>query len=135
MSNLQKQVDAANAKAWARGNVKPLLNEIRHALNNFVNTGEETVIDLCSLPMGPGEDEHLEELLGEGEVKAEINALGPSTIAETGIPGVWTVKHCNSEGETVGRFIEITRMPEILKSQQTDMGAGIAKLDQTLEEL
>lgn len=134
MRTLQDQVDTANAKAWATGNVKPLLNEIRHALDRLLNTGAETVIDLSSLPMGPGENERLVELLGEGEVKAEMTTLGPSMIAETAIPGVWTVKHCNANGETVGSFIEITRMPEILKSQQADMGAGIAKLDQTLEE-
>ena len=117
-----------SAIPFKRGNVTPLLNEIIHALDRLLNDDEPTVIDLASLPFAPGELEELETALGRGELNAELDALGKSLIRETAYPGVWWVEHRNTEGELVGRYIEITRSPEILMSQDADIGAGRAKL-------
>ena len=57
----------------------------------------------------------------------ELDALGKSLIRETAYPGVWWLEHRNTEGEIVGRYIEITRSPEILMSQDADIGAGRAE--------
>lgn len=114
------------------GNVEPLMHEIRHALKRLAAGGEGTVIDLQSLPLAPGEDERIEEALGRGEVCAELNALGQSLIQETAYPGVWLVTHRNNEQAVVGRFIEVTRIPELLKSQQTDIEHGINRLENEL---
>ena len=123
---------AINVEA-ATGNVRPLLHEIRHALTRLANGEDGTVIDLRSLPLAPGEEERLNALLGKGEVRAEVDALGPTVIQETLFPGVWFITHCNAEGATVARFIEVTRIPELLKSQQEDIDAGIRRLQQELE--
>jgi len=111
-----------------RGNVTPLLNEIVHALDRLLAEDEPTIIDLASLPFAPGELEDLEHALGTGELTAELEALGKSVIRETAYPGVWWVEHRNTGGEVVGRYIEITRSPEILMSQDADIGAGRARL-------
>ena len=37
------------------GNVRPILNEVIHAIDRLLDTGEATTIDLASLPFGPGE--------------------------------------------------------------------------------
>jgi hydrogenase-1 operon protein HyaF len=118
---------------YSRGNVRPLLNEIIHALDRLLGDDEPTVIDLASLPFAPGELEELENSLGRGELSAELDALGRSLIRETAYPGVWWVEHRNTEGELVGRYIEITRSPEILMSQDADIGAGRAKLRDSFE--
>ncbi|NCF25674.1 MAG: hydrogenase accessory protein HupE [Gammaproteobacteria bacterium] len=118
---------------YSRGNVRPLLNEIIHALDRLLGDDEPTVIDLASLPFAPGELEELENALGRGELSAELDALGRSLIRETAYPGVWWVEHRNTEGELVGRYIEITRSPEILMSQDADIGAGRAKLRDSFE--
>ena len=55
------------------GNVIPLLHEIRHALRALLDEGEETVIDLRGIPLGPGEEAHIEERLGHGEVRVELS--------------------------------------------------------------
>ena len=123
---------AINVEA-ATGNVRPLLHEIRHALTRLANGEDGTVIDLRGLPLAPGEEERLNALLGKGEVRAEVDALGPTVIQETLFPGVWFITHCNAEGATVARFIEVTRIPELLKSQQEDIDAGIRRLQQELE--
>ncbi len=122
---------AVNVEA-VTGNVEPLMHEIRHALKRLAAGGEGTVIDLQSLPLAPGEDERIEEALGRGEVCAELNALGQSLIQETAYPGVWLVTHRNNEQAVVGRFIEVTRIPELLKSQQTDIEHGINRLENEL---
>jgi len=117
----------------ATGNVRPLLHEIRHALTRLANGEEGTVIDLRSLPLAPGEEERLNALLGKGEVCAEVDALGPTVVQETLFPGVWFITHCNADGATVARFIEVTRIPELLMSQQEDIDAGIRRLEKELE--
>jgi hypothetical protein len=38
------------------GNALPILNEIRHALDRLLESGETTVIDLGALPMGPQDE-------------------------------------------------------------------------------
>jgi hydrogenase-1 operon protein HyaF len=119
---------------FATGNVKPLMHEIRHALRRVADGKEGTVIDLRGLPLAPGEEEHIEAALGKGEVRAEIDALGPTEIVETSYAGVWLVKHTNPDGVVVARFIEVTRCPELLKSQEADIERGICRLEKELAE-
>jgi hydrogenase-1 operon protein HyaF len=114
------------------GNVEPLLHEIRHALQRVADGKEGTVIDLRSLPLAPGEAEEIEAVLGEGEVRAELNALGPTVISETSYAGVWLVTHRNTDQSVVARFIEVTRVPELLKSQEADIERGICRLESEL---
>ena len=115
------------------GNVRPILNEVLHALDKLLGTNESTTIDLASLPFGPGELEHLEALLGTGELSAVLDALGTSSIRETAYPGVWWLEHRNAFDEIVGRYLEITRTPEILSSQDADIIAGRAHLEEQFE--
>ncbi len=113
-------------------NVQPLLYEIRHALQALVETGEAGVIDLRSIPLAPGEEEKLIDRLGCGEVIVRLDALGPSEIYETQYRGVWLVTHFNTDNSIIGRFVEITLIPEILKAQQEDMKDSLLQLDEAL---
>ena len=98
-------------------NVQPLLHEIRHALVTLLDDGGSTVIDLRSLPLAPGEEQKLLDELGQGEVFARLQALGPSEIIETRYPGVWVVMHFNNDNEVIGKFIEVCDIPDLLRSQ------------------
>ncbi len=115
------------------GNVRPILNEIIHAVDRLLADDEPTTIDLAGLPFGPGELEHLEATLGTGELSAKLDALGTSRIRETAYPGVWWLEHRNAFDEVVGRYVEITRTPEILSSQEADIIAGRARLEDQFE--
>ncbi len=115
------------------GNVRPILNEVLHALDRLIDTDEPTTIDLAGLPFGPGEFDDLEALLGKGELSAQLDALGTSRIRETAYPGVWWIEHRNAHNEVVGRYLEITRTPEILSSQLADICAGRARLGEQIE--
>jgi hydrogenase-1 operon protein HyaF len=113
-------------------NVQPILHEIRHALQRLVNDGEASVIDLRSIPLAPGEEESIINTLGQGEVFARLDALGPSEIYETRYTGVWMVTHFNESQSIVSRFIEIIEIPEVLKSQHQDMVSAITALQSDL---
>ena len=126
--------DIAVSVEITTGNVVPLLHEVRHALQRLLDTGEPTVIDLHSLPLAPGELDTLEEKLGEGEVSATLNALGPSLLRETAVPGVWFVTHRNANEEITGQYLEIVKVPAILEAQDVDIRQGIAALSESLEQ-
>jgi hydrogenase-1 operon protein HyaF len=115
-------------------NALPLLHEIRHALTQLLETGETTVIDLRSLPLGSMDAKQLFQVLGQGEIQAQLDSLGKSLIQETRIPGVWFIEHFNTEERLVGQLIEVTFIPNILKSQQEDIRHGLLQLSAQLEE-
>jgi hydrogenase-1 operon protein HyaF len=112
----------------------PLLNEIKHALDNLIETGKTTIIDLRSIPLAPGEEKKILDTLGQGEVNAQLHALGLSEIIESQYAGVWVITHYNDEDKVISRFIEITTMPEILCSQTEDIMAAYSRLTLSLAE-
>jgi len=116
-------------------NVRPLLHEVRHALERLLREGEETTIDLGSLPMAPGELEKIDDALGIGEVRVMLDSLGPSQLYETRFNGVWRVTHRNASDEVVGRYIEIARVPSILPAQGPDMRRSLEELTNMLHDL
>ena len=118
----------------ATGNVAPLLHEVRHALLGLLEHGQETVIDLRSIPMGPGEEEQIVERLGRGEVQVRLSALGPSEIIETRYPGVWLVTHRNNDDDVIGKFIEVCAIPRLVTAQDEDIRAGLQLLGVQLAE-
>ena len=115
-------------------NVTPLLHEVKHALSDLIENGKTTVIDLRSIPLAPGEENKILQMLGEGEVHVELDALGKSAIYETHYAGVWIVTHLNDEDATIGRYIEVTRMPEILFSQSEDIDDAFNRLSEKLDD-
>jgi hydrogenase-1 operon protein HyaF len=115
-------------------NVKPLLHEIKHALDNLIETGHTSIIDLRSIPLAPGEEDRILDILGRGEVLAELSTLGLSEVIETQYAGVWLVTHYNDENHIISRFIEVTTIPEILCSQTEDIMAAYSSLTLDLDE-
>lgn len=126
------QVDRQTDSVHERGNALPILYEVRHALERLIATGEGTQIDLNSIPFGPGDEERLRALLGTGEVSATIEALGPTRIQETAIPGVWLIDYHNAEGQRLALHIEVATTPAILAAQPEDLATAIATLDARL---
>ncbi len=130
-SVIQFNIQAGDQLTW---NVEPLLHEVKHALERLVAEGETSIIDLRSIPLAPGEEERILEILGRGEVVARLNVLGASDVVETEYSGVWIVTHYNDNEETIGRFIEVTRLPEILRSQAEDIAGASERLALRLQD-
>ncbi len=114
------------------GNALPILNEIRHALARLAEHGEPTRIDLAAMPFGPGDEERLMTLLGQGEVEAKVDALGPTRIWETRFPGVWVLDYANVDGERIALQIEVDAVPQLLRTQDEDLKDSLAALDAAL---
>ncbi|MEJ2438335.1 MAG: hydrogenase expression/formation C-terminal domain-containing protein [Gammaproteobacteria bacterium] len=117
--------------------LRALLQEIETLLHNLAETGTGGSVDLRSLPLFPGDYQVLQDSLGQGEIQVMLNSLGPSTIYETAVPGVWWITHRNEAEEVVAEFIEVTRCPAILQTPAEELPQAIAQLrdlDQQLSE-
>jgi hydrogenase-1 operon protein HyaF len=110
------------------GGVAAILFEVATLLDRLARGDAAATIDLRSLPMSPQDRSDLQRALGEGEVRATVNAEGLSTIRETGICGVWWVEHFDRHGELLAELIEVTLVPQILASASDEIAAGARAL-------
>ena len=97
---------------------RAIVNEIDAGLKTLIEQQRSSTIDLRGLPLFPGDAEYLKSLLGIGEINIALDALGPSEIYETAIPGVWWCTHYNEAQEIIAEQIEITTVPALV---QTDI--------------
>ena len=67
----------------ATGMARSVLTEIGNLLVALSESGQAGSIDLRSLPLTYADREQLLELLGPGEVTAELDVAGRSTVRET----------------------------------------------------
>lgn len=136
MNAFPVQPDALNPPggdaARSTGNTSPILREILQALRELAADGRESVIDLRSLPFGPGDERALKAALGVGEVSALVHALGDSEVEETAYPGVWWVEHRGPDGAVMAKTVEIAYVPKVLCSQPDDVREAVTRLDATL---
>jgi len=116
------------------GTLLPLLHEIRHALNKLLNQQEETAIDLRNFPLSQQDKQTLFQVLGKGEIQAELTALGRSLIWETQLPGLWVVEHYNTDEILLSQSLEITGIPSILIAPPEDIQQGLEQLQDWLKE-
>lgn len=101
--------------------VEAVLSEIATLLDILIETGVSGAIDLRAMPLTDPQRERLRSILGQGEVRATIEAAGQSEIEETLVPAVWWIRHEGDGGAVAAETIAITRMPEILMTHTDDM--------------
>jgi len=109
-------------------NAPALLREIETLLAQLVEHGTGGAIDLQALPLNDADRMLLTQTLGEGEVQATVQALGPSEVRETAINGVWWITHRNHDGQVTAELIEVATIPEILSTHPADAHASVARL-------
>lgn len=125
----------STASAGLGSGVAAIACEIANLLESLSADGEPGAIDLRSLPMTVADRLRLQEILGTGEVRATIDADGPSTVRETGIAGVWWTEHRNRQGELLAELIEVCRVPEILVLAQDELAPGARRLRERIAAL
>ena len=113
-------------------NAPALLQEIAAALDVLLLSGRRHCIDLGSLPLSSADRDLLRETLGTGEVRMELEALGNSRIEETGVPGVWWVRHFSEDGILLTESLEVCHVPEIVPADATDIAIGLQRLRQRI---
>ena len=110
------------------GGVAAILTELATLLEHLARSDTSAAIDLRSLPMSPQDRTELEQVLGEGEVRATVSAQGWSTVRETRVSGIWWVEHRDVQGEPVAELLEVTRIPQILTSAPDEIAASAEML-------
>lgn len=128
LQDIEVRTETPSSRPSHHGNAIPILHEILHAMQKLDNEGEPTVIDLRSIPFGPGDEEQLLNILGRGEIEVKLDSLGASEIWESNYHGVWVIDHKNTEDERIALQIEVTHVPDILQSQQMDISDSISRL-------
>ena len=105
-----------------------ILHELARMLETLASAGEVDSMDLRNSPLAPHERRALKETLGRGEVRAEVAISGPTRIYETAVPGIWWITHCGDDDRVLGEFIEVTRCPDILRSQSEELSTAATRL-------
>jgi hydrogenase-1 operon protein HyaF len=119
----------------ATGMALSVLAEVGRMLETLAETGQAGSIDLRSLPLTDADRLELEELLGSGEVRAEMELAGASEVWETSYPGAWWIRHRGAGGKIATEEIAVCPVPEILITHPVDIQAASRKLRQDIESL
>lgn len=116
------------------GMAHSVLAEVGRLLEDLARSGESAAIDLRSLPLTDADRNQLHELLGPGEVSAELEVGGRSTVRETAYAGVWWVTHRGAGDKVASEEIAVCPVPSIIVSHPADIAAAARRIKQTLTE-
>ena len=117
----------------ATGMALSVLAEIGRMLEALSESGQAGAIDLRSLPLSDVDRAQLEEVLGRGEVRAELDIAGESEVWETTYPGVWWIRHRGAGSKIATEEISVCAIPEILMTHPVDIKAAAGRLREELE--
>lgn len=112
----------------------PILHQLVAMHKSLISSGQCNILDLRHEPLELEEVAALKDLLGAGEINANLTALGLTNISETSISGVWWITHYNPDGKIMSEFIEITTCPEMLKSFSQDLDLALVRLQSKLSK-
>lgn len=115
------------------GMAQAVLAELNEHLTELSFSGRQHVIDLTSLPMNDSDKRELELFLGRGEVAVTLQTMGDSQVFETGYSGIWWIKHYNADNQLIAELLEITTLPEIIKSHPEDVQASAVELKKLID--
>jgi hydrogenase-1 operon protein HyaF len=112
-----------------------LLHELVELLRRLVEEDEPAHIDLGAMELGDADYALLHQVLGEGEIVAQVTNFGRVSVIETGYAGVWWVTHMDEEGQLLSEFLEVSYCPEALIAEQETVEDGRNALKAQLFEL
>jgi hydrogenase-1 operon protein HyaF len=121
-------VDTPSRSGGLGGGVAAILAELAARLELLAAHGDTALIDLRSLPMSPADRIELQDALGQGEVRAMLDAQGESTLYETAYAGVWWIVHRDREGKVTSELLEVTLAPRLLAADAQDLAPAAAAL-------
>ena len=117
----------------ATGMALSVLAEIGRMLEALSESGQAGAIDLRSLPLSDVDRAQLEEVLGRGEVRVELDIAGESEVWETTYSGVWWIRHRGADSKIATEEISVCAIPEILITHPVDIKAAAGRLREELE--
>jgi hydrogenase-1 operon protein HyaF len=121
--------------ATTTGMALSVMAEVCRLLEALAASGQPGAVDLRSLPLTDADRQQLEDLLGRGEVRADLELAGRSEVWETAYPGAWWVRHLGADDRIASEEIAVCPVPEILQAHPDDIRAGARRLSQDLAAL
>ncbi|MGI9321852.1 MAG: hydrogenase expression/formation C-terminal domain-containing protein [Thiogranum sp.] len=128
LRSIPVEVETSPQGAPAISIAPSILNQITAMLETLISSGQASNIDLQREPLSPQDHAKLRDMLGHGELAAELDCLGPTQIMETGVSGVWWVTHYREDRRVVGEFIEVTTCPDMLVTSAQELASGLSRL-------
>ena len=116
------------------GMARSILAEVARMLDALAADGTTGSIDLRSLPLTEADRQQLEELLGRGEVEAELELAGRSSVWETAYAGAWWVRHRGAGDKISSEEITVCPIPNILVTHPADIKAAALRIKQEILE-
>jgi hydrogenase-1 operon protein HyaF len=116
------------------GMARALFNELAQHLQQLVDQGSEHTVDLFSLPINDQDKQELEQLLGKGEVEITLTTVGESHIFETSYNGIWWVRHYAADELLISDFIQVSWIPEIIKSHPSDVALSADRMKKFIHQ-
>ena len=77
----------------------------------------------------------LDSMLGEGEMRMDLETLGRSRIRESSFPGIWWVRHEDPDGKLLADHIEVAHIPDIVPAHASDVAMGRARLAERIKQI
>ena len=110
------------------GMAEAVLTEIAARLADCAERGVESSIELTAMPLTTEDRTELESRLGRGEVFATLDSAGRSDVWETRFAGVWFVRNFGEGDRVATESVEVTAVPQILRSHPADMRTAARRL-------
>jgi len=120
---------------YTTGMAWSVLAEVGRLLETLAASGQPGSIDLRSLPLTDADRAELESLLGQGEVRVEMDLAGRSEVWETGYPGAWWIRHRGAGERLAAEEIAVCAVPEILKAHPADIEMAARRLRRDLQQI
>ena len=114
------------------GMAQSVLAEVARLLEALAADGETGSIDLRSLPLTEADRQQLEESLGRGEVVAELELAGRSSVWETAYAGAWWIRHRGAGDKISSEEIAVCPIPKILITHPADIASAALRIKQDL---
>ncbi|MEE4217202.1 MAG: hydrogenase expression/formation C-terminal domain-containing protein [Xanthomonadales bacterium] len=116
------------------GMARSIVAEVARMLESLATDGTTSSIDLRSLPLTEADRQQLEELLGRGEVTAELEVSGRSSVWETAYAGAWWIRHRGAGDKISSEEIAVCPVPGILVTHAADIEAAALRIKQEILE-
>jgi hydrogenase-1 operon protein HyaF len=111
-----------------------VLSEVADRLERLAaDPGASETIDLHGLPLTDAERDQLRQRLGQGEVDARLEIVGPTRITETAYAGVWWLRHADDDDRPVLEHIVVARVPALLLAHADDIADAARRLRAELD--
>ncbi len=122
-SDNEKNISQGGGQLRGEG-ANQLLKRISSMLSELLERDEIASIDLGEEKLDQWDYARLQEVLGWGDIEADLGEPVATRVLSTAIPGVWWVSHLNEDGEVIAEFIEVGYCPEVMIASVEEVRDG-----------